>query len=162
MSISASCTAQEGRIDDALACFRRALALDPRRRHRRHHLAATLLSLGRYPEAIAQLREAVRRNESNGWAWGTWRMLCSRPGSWRGGFSGTRARALDPASAGPYSVLALVHTVRGEVGQAVSVLQEGHARTGAGGCWACSRINCGGLRLAVVAGGMAGNRTPPG
>src|SRR5262249_16345923 len=42
-------------------------------------------------------------------------------------------RALDAAAPGPYSVLALVHVVRGETEQAIVVLEEGFARTGASG-----------------------------
>ena len=125
---------REGRLDDALGCFRRALALNPRLAVASGNLAAALLALGRYQEGIAHLRELLHQDAADGWAWGALADALFQSGNLDEAVSAaTRARGLDPKSPAPYSVLALVHIVRGEPEPSIAVLQEGFERTGAGG-----------------------------
>ena len=125
---------REGRFDKAVACFRWALALDPGLTLAGASLASALSALGRYPEAIAQLREFLRRNENDGWAWGALAEALFQAGELAEATqAATRARALDAGSTHPYSVLALIHTMRGEIGAAIAVLQDGCERTGSRG-----------------------------
>ena len=125
---------REGRLDEALACFRRALALEPGFATAGANLAAALIVLGRNPEAVAQLRENLRRNENDGWTWGTLADALFQTGELdEAARAAARARALDAGSPASYSVLALVHTVRGDTAAAIAALQEGFERTGASG-----------------------------
>src|SRR5262249_50444227 len=89
---------------------------------------------GRYPEGIAQLREVLARDAQDGQAWSALADALFQNGELdEAASAAARARDLAPASPGPYSVLALIHVVRGATEQAIVTLEEGFARTDASG-----------------------------
>jgi predicted O-linked N-acetylglucosamine transferase (SPINDLY family) len=120
--------------EEAREQYLAALQLAPDLAEARAGLAAAALALGRYPEGIAQLREVLARDSQDAQAWSALADALFQSGDpQEAAFAAARARDLDATSPGPYSVLALVHVVRGETEQAIAMLEEGFARTGASG-----------------------------
>lgn len=111
-----------------------ALEIAPDLLEARAGLAAAAFALGRYSEGIALLREVLARDAKDAQAWGLLADALFQSGELEEAASAAaQARALDPASPGPYSILALIQVIRGETEQAIAVLEDGFSRTGAGG-----------------------------
>ncbi len=95
-------------------------------------LAAVCIRLGRLKEGIANLREVLRLDrDSCGIRTALADALFQDGLLDEAESAAQRANELDPDAAGPYSVLAQIHTVRGEFGRAAAVLEAGFQRTGA-------------------------------
>jgi predicted O-linked N-acetylglucosamine transferase (SPINDLY family) len=126
--------ALQHRPEEARERYLAALDLAPDLIDARAGLAAAALALGRYTEGIAQLREVLVRDAKDAQAWSALADALFQNGELdEAASAAAQARALDPASPGPYSVLALIHVVRGETAEAIAALEEGFARTGASG-----------------------------
>ena len=129
-----STLALQQKLEEARQQFLAALGIMPGLVEARLGLASVALALGRYPEGISQLREVLAQNGSDAQALSALADALFQTGSLEEAASAAaQARALNAALPVPYSVLALVHIVRGEAEQAIAVLEDGVARTAASG-----------------------------
>ena len=130
----ADALSQQGRSHEARDHYLAALAAAPGFTEAREGLAAALLALGRFREAITVLREVLRQEPEHKQAWGALGdalFQCGELGE--AASTAQRAIELNPDAAAPYSVLALIHIVRGELAPAITALEDGLRRTGSGG-----------------------------
>jgi predicted O-linked N-acetylglucosamine transferase (SPINDLY family) len=123
---------QQGAFDRARALFEQCLSQAPAHIEARERHAAACLSLGRFREAAAGLRAVVASQPANAGA----TLALAEAGFQCGAVDealddAVRARDLDPAQSGPYSLIGQIHHVRGELDRAVKALDEGYSRTGA-------------------------------
>ena len=58
-AISASCSSSDGRVDEAIAAYQRAIAIDPRHANAHNNLGAVLRAAGRPEEAEVAYRTAI-------------------------------------------------------------------------------------------------------
>jgi predicted O-linked N-acetylglucosamine transferase (SPINDLY family) len=123
---------QQRALERARACFERILQVQPSSLDARERLAALHLRVGRYGEAIDQLREILRTRPDDADV-----LVALADASFQTGAleeaekTARQATALDASASGPYSTLAQIHYVRGELDQAAAVLELGYERTGA-------------------------------
>src|SRR5262245_37279973 len=54
--------ADKGRLDEAIACYRKAIEIAPKDARAHHNLAAALAGKGQLDEAIASYRKAIELN----------------------------------------------------------------------------------------------------
>lgn len=124
----------QGRLEDARERYLAAIDSAGDFIEAREGLAAACLALGRFREAVASLREVVRSDARHARAWGALAEALFQCGELADAESAARrAMEIDRGAAGPYSVLALVHIVRGALDQAITALEEGFQHTGSGG-----------------------------
>jgi predicted O-linked N-acetylglucosamine transferase (SPINDLY family) len=124
----------QGRPEDARDCYLAALESAGNFLEAREGLAAALLVLGRFREAIASLHEVLRLDPGHKQAWGVLADALFQCGGLADAESAARrAIEVDSGVAGPYSALAMIYIVRGELDRAIAALEEGFDRTGSGG-----------------------------
>ena len=84
-----------GELDEAVACYRECVALDPAFFDGWHALGMALMKLGRYPEAIAAGRQAVELRPNDQLAWSSLSLFYVRNGQIREAEdAGAKARIL--------------------------------------------------------------------
>ncbi|MFN7087676.1 MAG: tetratricopeptide repeat protein [Burkholderiales bacterium] len=124
--------ALQGKLTEARQRYLATLALAPELPEAHEGLASVCLKLGRLKEGILHLREALKHDTGNCGAWTALADALFQDGQLdEAAAAAQRASDIDPAAAGPYSVLALVHIVRKEADRAIAVLETGFQRTGA-------------------------------
>jgi predicted O-linked N-acetylglucosamine transferase (SPINDLY family) len=122
----------QGRLEDARAEYLAALRLAPDMTQAREGLASICIGLGRYKEGIVHLRELLRVDSRQPAI-----LVALADALFEVGevdeaeAAAKRAMALDPSASGPYTTLADIHAVRGELDLMVAMLQAGVAHTGA-------------------------------
>ena len=115
----------------ARAAFERVLALDPGNVDARERLAASLFLVGRYVEALEHLKPVVAARPQDAALKTALADALFQTGALEEAESAAHsALALDPQARGAYGLLALVHYIRGELDQAIDVLERGFERTG--------------------------------
>jgi protein O-GlcNAc transferase len=122
----------ERQFGEARRQYLEALRLAPDMLEAHEGLAAACLALGRFKEAMSALREVLRLDPEHRGARA--KLMEALFQDAQLDEAATAARHLldtDPDQAGPYSTLGLVHLVRGELDQAIAVLERGFQRTGA-------------------------------
>lgn len=125
---------EQGHMERACSWFEKCLAEAPAHVEAHQRLAAAFLSLGRYRQAATELRQVVEMLPEHAGAW-----CALAEATFQGGnldealVIAGHARDLDPAQSSPYSLIAQIHHVRGELGHAVDALEAGLARTDADG-----------------------------
>jgi predicted O-linked N-acetylglucosamine transferase (SPINDLY family) len=121
---------QQGMAEDAIGWFDRCLAHAPEHIDARERRAAAYLALGRFPQAADDLRTVVSAQPSNATATFALAEAMFQRGSLDDALqTALRARDLDPSAPGPYTLISLVHNIRGELDHAVQALEEGYSRT---------------------------------
>jgi len=122
--------AARGRHEDAIVQYRAALAAAPTLIGAREGLAASCIALGRTREALEQLQTLVTAEPANAAALGVLAETLFQGGQIDAARDAAlRAREINADAVVPWSVLAQVHFVRGELDQAVEVLDAGWQRT---------------------------------
>ena len=123
----------EGRPEDARDRYLAAIASAGHFNEAQVGRAAACLALGRFREAVESLREVVRIDSRHGHAWGALAGALFQCGELAGAESAARqAMEIERGTVEPYSVLALIHIVRGALDEAIAALEEGWRRTGSG------------------------------
>jgi protein O-GlcNAc transferase len=113
--------------------FEQCLALDPAHVDTIERHAQACLRLGRFPQALADLRRVLEARSDDAALWVAFAETTFQCGNIEEAFrSATKALELDPSQSAPYSLVAQMHHVRGELDLAVAVLKEGYERTTAG------------------------------
>ncbi|MES2562644.1 MAG: tetratricopeptide repeat protein [Pseudomonadota bacterium] len=96
--------------------------------------AAALLKLGRYRQAMVEIKHVVQVQPSNADALCALAETLFQCGDTNEALLvAAQARDIDPTRSAPYSVIAQIHHVRGELDRAVEALEAGLARTNADG-----------------------------
>lgn len=115
----------------ARAAFERVLALDPRNVDARERLAASHFTVGRYVEALEHLKQVTIARPADAALKAALADALFQTGALEDAQAAARsALALDPQERGAYGLLALIHYIRGELDQAIDVLERGFDRTG--------------------------------
>ncbi len=126
--------ALQNQLEAARGQFLATLAMAPDWVEAHEGLAAVCRKLGRLKECIAHLRRLIELGAGSGAIWTSLAEALFQSGDIAAAETAAqRAHGIDGAMAGPYSVLGLVHIVRGEAERAIAVLDAGWRRTGAGG-----------------------------
>jgi len=99
----------QGRLNEAEACFRRALEIEPTLPLLRNNLAAALmLSGGKLDEQLALLQSAVRDDPGNGDSWtnlaNVHRMSLDLPNALKAGARGVQLSPLSPLTHNNYAL----------------------------------------------------------
>lgn len=129
-SVLAEVLATQGLQHEAREQFLRALRLNAGLMDAHEGLAKLDMQLARFAEAADHLREIVRAEPANAAMLGALANACFQCGALdEAAQAAARARELDATGAEPYSVLAQIHYVRGELDQAAALLQEGYRRS---------------------------------
>jgi predicted O-linked N-acetylglucosamine transferase (SPINDLY family) len=121
---------EEGAPDAALSWFDQCLARAPQHLDALERRAMLYLALGRFPQAADDLRVVLAARAPDPSA-----LLALAEASFQCGAldeafeTAAKARDLDPAASGPYSLIAQMHHVQGALDKAVDVLEQGYART---------------------------------
>jgi protein O-GlcNAc transferase len=120
-----------GRLDEARAEYLAALRLAPDMAEAREGLASIYIASGRYKEGIAQLRELLHDRPQQLTALVAMADALFELGELdEAEVMANRGMAIDPSAPGPYTTLADIHAVRGELDLMVAMLQNGYTRTG--------------------------------
>ena len=124
--------ALQGDAEAAREQYLAALSVAPDLIEAHEGLAAASFALGRFGEAIRGLREVLRMEPDHRVAAGGLAEALFQVGELaQAEVAAQRAIALDPSAAGPYAVLAEIHSVRGELDLAVAALETGFEHTNA-------------------------------
>jgi predicted O-linked N-acetylglucosamine transferase (SPINDLY family) len=123
-------SAEEGAPDAALSWFDQCLARAPQHLDALERRAMLYLALGRFRQAAEDLRIVVAARPADASALLALAEAGFQCGALDEAFeTAAKARDLDPAASGPYSLMAQMHHVQGALDKAVDVLEEGYART---------------------------------
>jgi predicted O-linked N-acetylglucosamine transferase (SPINDLY family) len=121
---------EQADLDRARVYFEHAIAHAPQHVDAREQLAATCFGLGRFSEARAHLRQLVKTRPSNVDTLAALANACFQCGDLDEALStALQARELAPSFPDAYNLIAQIHHVRGELGRAVEVLEDGYERT---------------------------------
>lgn len=126
--------ALQRKFEEAREQYLATLRLAPNLMEAHEGLAFACLALGRFKEGIAHLRGILRAEPGNVIALSALTEALFQAGELQEAEStALRAQMLDPAAVEPYTVLANIYSVRGELERCVAILETGFERTRAGG-----------------------------
>jgi predicted O-linked N-acetylglucosamine transferase (SPINDLY family) len=121
----------QGQLEQARAEYLAALRVAPDLTEAREGLASVCVALGRFKEAIVHLRELDRKDPQRlGILAALAEALFETGDLNEAEATAKRALALDASASGPYTTLADIHSVRGELDLMVATLQAGTGKTG--------------------------------
>lgn len=126
--------ALQGKLEQAREHYLAALRAAPGFVAAHEGLANVCIGLGRAQEAVAHLRATLEAEPGNSNALSALAAALFEAGDLaEAETAARRACELDPSAPASYATLANIYFVKGELDRAISTLQSGHARSGAGG-----------------------------
>ena len=116
---------RQGKHDEAVACFRRVLELDPAHLKANANLGAVLQQCGKLDEAIACCRRALQIDPRSAGPEASWKRLASPGEAGRGHRLCHRALELDPNHAGVRLNLGMSLHALGKLDEAIAQYRRG-------------------------------------
>lgn len=122
---------ERGEPGRARVAFERVLARDPDNVDARERLAASHFVVGRFGEALEHLQEAVRKRPADAALKAALADAFLQTGTLDDAYAAAQAAlGLDAKCGGAHGLMALIHYLRGELDQAIHVLERGFDETG--------------------------------
>jgi Tfp pilus assembly protein PilF len=127
-----------GKEDEAIACFRQAIALDPKAALAHSRLGIALAGKGRLDEAIAAHREAIRLNKDDAWAHNNLGVALKATGQLEEALTAYReAIRLNKDIAEAHCNLGRALVMKGQFKEAVEAFRRGHHLGSRRADWPC-------------------------
>jgi Tol biopolymer transport system component/Flp pilus assembly protein TadD len=116
--------AKQGKSEEALAAFQKAIDLDPQHNWAHNNLGRTYLDLGRYDEALVELNKAIEINPQNALAYYNLGLAYAKQGKYDEAIPQyEKALSIDPEMSGVYKDLGIIYQDLGEDQKAAESFQ---------------------------------------